>query len=95
MGCITLVLGILMPRFVLLVGWSNDQAYWGSLFGSPVWLGLGFIVLPWTTLTYGLVGADGLSALNVIFLIMAVLLDLSTWGLGVFANRERISSSYR
>jgi hypothetical protein len=80
MGCVVLVLGILMPRFVLLVGWSNGQAYWGSLFGSPIWLRVGFLVLPWTTLTDGLAQINGLSPLNVVFLIFAVFLDLSTWG---------------
>src|SRR5262245_4854553 len=32
MGCLTGAFGIILPRFVLLVGWYNDQAYWGSLF---------------------------------------------------------------
>jgi hypothetical protein len=41
MGCAMVVIGMLMPRFVLLVGWSNDQAYWQNLFGSDLWLGVG------------------------------------------------------
>ena len=35
MGCITGLFGIIIPRFVLLVGWYNDQTYWNSLLGLP------------------------------------------------------------
>ena len=94
MGCAMVVIGMLLPRFVLLVGWSNDQAYWQNLFGSTLWLGVGFLVFPWTTLIYGLVQTNGLSLLNIIFLVAAFLVDLSTYGLGVFAARERRPNSY-
>ena len=89
MGCAMVVIGMLMPRFVLLVGWSNDQAYWQDLFGSTLWLGVGFLIFPWTTLIYGLVQTNGLSLLNIIFIVAAFLLDLSTYGIGVFAARKR------
>jgi len=94
MGCAMVVVGMVMPRFILLVGWSNDQAYWQSVFGSPLWLGVGFLVLPWTTVVYGLVQANGLSLLNIIFLVAALMLDLATYGIGAFATRRRSTSSY-
>jgi hypothetical protein len=81
----------ILPRFLLLVGWSNDQAYWGSLFGSSIWLVGGFIFLPWTTLIYGFVQPNGLTVLNLIFLVCGLLLDLSTWGLGALATRKQVS----
>ncbi|MFI5261971.1 MAG: hypothetical protein ACHQZR_05420 [Candidatus Limnocylindrales bacterium] len=87
--------GIIMPRVGLLAAWSNDQAYWNSLFGSGLWLGLGFVFLPWTTLIYGLVQVNGLSALNVLFLVMAVVLDLGTWGVGVLGTRKAGGSIFR
>ena len=37
------IFGALLPRFLLLVGWSNDPAGWGSVLGSPVWFLFGFI----------------------------------------------------
>jgi hypothetical protein len=95
MGCAMIVVGMLMPRFILLVGWSNDQAYWQNLFGSTLWLGLGFLVLPWTTLVYGLVQRNGLSLLNIIFLVGAVFLDLATYGAGAFAGRKQAPSNFR
>lgn len=94
MGCAMAVIGVLMPRFILLVGWSNDQAYWASILGSPVWFLGGFLFFPWTTLVYGLGQANGLSLLNIAFLVMAFVLDLGTWGIGAFAGRRRATSSY-
>ena len=85
------IITVILPRFLLLVGWSNDQAHWESLFGSPLWLLGGFLVLPWTTLVYGFIEANGLTLLNLIFLVCGLLLDLSTWGLGALATRKRVS----
>ncbi|HYH93972.1 MAG TPA: hypothetical protein VD763_12485 [Candidatus Saccharimonadales bacterium] len=86
------IFGAILPRFVLLVGWSNDAAYWGTLFGSGVWTLFGFLFFPWTTLIYGLVQTNGLSLLNIIFLIAALLIDLGTWGIGAFATRQQVSN---
>ena len=86
------IFGALLPRFLLLVGWSNDPAAWGAVLGSPVWLLFGFLFFPWTTLTYGFVAPNGLSLLNLIFLAFALLADLGTWGIGAFATRRQVSS---
>ena len=87
--------GAILPRFVLLVAWSNDQAYWGSLFGSGVWTLFGFLFFPWTTLIYGFAAANGMSLLNWIFLGLALLIDLGTWGIGGFAAKKQADSYYR
>jgi hypothetical protein len=86
------IFGALVPRFALLVGWSNDGAFWGSLFGSPVWFLGGFLFFPWTTLIYGFVAPNGLSILNIVFVVMAFIIDLGTWGIGFFASREQVSN---
>lgn len=52
----------------------------------------GFLFFPWTTLIYGLVYQNGLSLLNIIFLIAAFAIDLGTWGVGFFASRQQVSS---
>jgi len=84
--------GAILPRFVLLVGWANDQAGWQAAIGGPVLLLGGFLFFPWTTLIYGFVAPNGLSLLNIIFLVAALLIDLGTWGIGFFASREQVSS---
>ena len=89
------IFGAIVPRFALLVAWSNDQAYWGGLFSSPVWFLGGFLFFPWTTLIYGFAQVNGLSLLNIIFLGAAVLIDLGTWGIGALATKKRADSYYR
>jgi hypothetical protein len=84
--------GAILPRFVLLVGWSNDAAGWQTAIGGPVLLLGGFLFFPWTTLVYGLSVQNGLSLLNIIFLVAAFLIDLGTWGIGFFASREQVSN---
>ena len=86
------IFGAILPRFVLLVGWVNDPTGWGAVFNSNVWLLGGFLFFPWTTLIYGLVQPNGLSFLNIVFLIFAFLIDLGTWGVGFFASRQQVSS---
>ena len=84
--------GAILPRFVLLVGWFNDPAAWEAVFGSQVLLLGGFLFFPWTTLIYGLVEPNGLTIVNIIFLAAAFLIDLGTWGVGVFAARQQVSN---
>jgi hypothetical protein len=86
------IFGAILPRFVLLVGWSNDPAGWGAVFSSPVWFLGGFLFFPWTTLIYGLSYQNGLSLINIIFLLAALAIDLGTWGVGFFASRQQVSS---
>ena len=86
------IFGAILPRFALLVGYSNDPGYWGALLGQPVWFLGGLLFFPWTTLIYGFVQPNGLSLLNIIFLIAAFLIDLGTWGIGFFASRQQVSS---
>jgi len=86
------IFGAILPRFVLLVGWFNDPAAWEAVFDSGVVLLGGFLFFPWTTLIYGMVESNGLSIVNVIFLIAAIAIDLGTWGLGFFAARQQVSN---
>ena len=95
MGCITGLFGIIIPRFVLLVGWYNDPDFWNALFGSQLLLGLGWLIAPWTTLIYGFVSPNGMTFINWIFVALAFLLDISTYGLGAFAARKERTSSYK
>jgi hypothetical protein len=89
------IFGAILPRFILLVAWQNDQNYWSNLFSSPIWFLGGFLFIPWTTLVYGIVQLNGLSFLDWIFLGCTLLLDLGTWGVGAFAGRKQVDSYYR
>ena len=86
------IFGAILPRFALAVGWWNDPAAWAAIIGSPVVLLGGFLFFPWTTLIYGFVQPNGLTLLNIVFLLAALLIDLGTWGVGFFASRQQVSS---
>ena len=86
------IVGAILPRFVLIAAWANDQTFWSNLFGSPILFLGGFLLLPWTTLIYGLVQVNGMSLLNWIFVLCAVAADLGTWGVGALAGRKEVSN---
>jgi hypothetical protein len=88
------IFGALLPRFILLVGWVNDAEYWANLFGGALWSALGFLFLPWTMLVYGVAQTNGMTLLNWIFVAIAFVIDLGTWGVGAFAARKQASSIY-
>ena len=58
------------------LGSSGQRALWHS----------------WTTLIYGFAQPNGLSLLNIIFLVPVLLIDLGTWGIGFFASRQHVFS---
>ncbi len=89
------IFSAVLPRFLLLVGWANDQAFWTSVLGAPVWFLGGFLFFPWTTFVYGYVSPNGMTLLNWVFLLCAFLIDLSTWGIGVLAARKETQSNFR
>lgn len=90
------IFGAILPRLAILVGWVNDQAAWNAIFnGNSILLLGGFLFFPWTTLIYAFVAPNGLSLLNIIFLIFAFLGDLGTWGVGFLAARKEPTSYYR
>ena len=94
MGCIIAVLTAVVPRVLVLVGWYNDQARWNAAFGSPIWLLLGFLLVPWTTFFFALFQPTGFGGFSIIVLIIALIVDIATWGGGLFGNRGRVSSMY-
>ena len=89
MGCILLVVIILFPRVTLALMWlfSNylQRAFHGGLL-VPL---LGFVVLPRTTIVYAWEVKSGMptAGINLIWLLIAVIIDLG--GIGGGARRSR------
>ena len=92
MGCIIFLIGAVVPRVLVLVGWNNDPTGWQAAFGSPIWPVLGFLVLPWTTFVFAIFQSGGFEGLEWLWLILAFVADVGTWGGGALGNRERVSS---
>jgi hypothetical protein len=97
MCCAIALLGILGPRVAIVFWWLTDPARWALVFNNQGLVpALGFVFLPWTTIMYVLVwSVGGLSPLGWIFVGIAVVLDLGTYGGGAFGNRDRARSYYQ
>jgi hypothetical protein len=92
MACLLLILFVAFPRIalVLLFFLSNylQRAYHGLLL--PL---LGFIFLPLTTLLYAwMVNSNlAIAGVNLVILIIAVVIDVSSLGGGEYHRRRRWS----
>jgi hypothetical protein len=91
-GCINAVLGIILPRFALLVAWYNDPQGWIAAIGSGFLLFAGWFFLPWTTLIYGITQRNGIGVIDVIFIVFAIAADVGTYGFGFLGGRKAYSS---
>jgi len=90
MCCLLAVLMLVGPRAGILVWWIMDSARWMLAFNdSWLWPLLGFIFLPWTTLSYVLVFPGGIQLFDWIILGVGILLDLSSW-FGGYRNRKQV-----
>jgi predicted methyltransferase MtxX (methanogen marker protein 4) len=50
---------------------------------------LGILLLPWTTLTYLVVAPGGVTGRDIVFLGLAVVLDLASYGGAALSNSRR------
>ena len=93
MGCCLLAIILAgAPRVALFVWWLFDTRYVNAAFGNLLMAVLGFLFLPWTTLMYVFVYPGGLSTVNWIFIGLALLVDLATYGGGGREGQRRYSS---
>jgi hypothetical protein len=78
------------PRAGILIWWLVDRPRWESAFDGFLIPIIGFFLLPWTTLAYVLVFPGGVEGLDFVWLILAVFVDLGSYG-GGYRNREKIN----
>lgn len=90
MGCACLfaLLGAIAPRLALILMWLFTD-WIGRTFDSFIVPLLGFIFLPLTTVIYVLVSPGGLSGFDLILVIVGVIIDLGSYGGGVFGRKRR------
>jgi hypothetical protein len=88
--CLTVLLVLIFPRVVLVLMFllTNylERAYHGLL--VPL---LGFIFLPLTTVVYAWLvnNHQEIGGINLLFLVVAVLIDAGGWGGGEYHRRRR------
>jgi hypothetical protein len=94
MCCGIAILGLIGPRALAIFWWLVDPARWNLTFGGGMLVPiLGFLFLPWTTVMYVLFWTTGgLSLIGWLFVALAFVADLATYGGGAFGNRDRVSS---
>lgn len=95
MCCFFTILVFLGPRFAAIVWWLVTPLRWVgdtvvSAFNSIIWPILGIIFLPWTTLMYVIVAPGGLLGFDWLWIALAVVADIASYGGGAFGNRDRI-----
>jgi hypothetical protein len=90
MCCIFTILVFLGARAAILVWWLFDPTRWNLTFDN-FWLPfLGFLFLPWTLLMYVLVFPGGIDGFDWLWLGLAVVVDIASYGGGAYGNRNRI-----
>jgi hypothetical protein len=80
--CIVAIGALIGPRVAIVAWWLLDPARWALAFGSALLPILGFILLPWTTLVYVWLAPGGIDTLGLIFLVLAVIVDVGAYGGG-------------
>jgi len=90
MCCILTALVLAGPRLAILIWWLINPLRWQVTFTSFIWPLLGFIFLPFTTLMYVLVAPGGVVGFDWVWLVLAVIIDLGSYGGGAYGNRERL-----
>ena len=88
LGCLIFLLALIGPRVALFFVWLGtdlvDRAFDG--FVVPV---LGFVFLPWTTLTYALVyDGNDVSPVGWLFVALGLLADVSSYGAAARRRRQ-------
>src|SRR5262249_17851401 len=92
MGCLAAITSGAIPRLITLFYWIARPTAWDAAFGGPVIPILGIVFLPFTTLMYVVLftRGQGLSGLDIVVLLLAVLIDVFNWGAAAYSNKNRI-----
>ena len=91
MCCFLSSLMLFGPRLVVLIWWFVRPVYYNFVFNTWIWPLLGLIFLPWTTLMYLIVyGGNGIAGFDWVWLGLAFLTDLGSYGGSAYGNRDRL-----
>lgn len=90
MPCFLLLIVLLFPRVVLALMWFFSTYLQRAFHGGLLLPVLGFLFLPLTTLVYAYMMNNGISTAgaNLIWLLLAVLIDLGAVGGGYRSRRS-------
>ena len=90
MCCLVTFIILLGPRLGILVWYLLDMERWANTFNNFWFPLLGSLFLPWTTLAYVATFPGGITGLDVLWIILGVLLDLSSYSGSGIKHRKRL-----
>ena len=88
MCCIFASLVFVGPRFAILVWWIIDQVRWEAAFSNFFVAFVGWLFVPWTTITYVLVYPNGISGFDWVILGLGIAADFFSWTSGGWSGRR-------
>jgi hypothetical protein len=90
MPCLLLLVILLFPRVTLLLMWFFSTYLQRAFHGNLLLPILGFLFLPLTTIVYAWELNSGLptEGINLLWLLIAVIIDLGGWGGGARRSRS-------
>ena len=90
-ACLGALIAMALPRAAMVAIYILERQWFTTAYETVVWPVLGFFFMPYTTLAYmaGKVNAGEIKDGWLILLIVAVVMDLSSWGSGGEAARRR------
>ncbi len=91
MCCLFTTIMFLGPRFGVMIWWLINPLRFNLIFDTYIFPLLGILFLPWTTLMYIGIAPGGILGFDWIWLGLALLVDLSSYGGGAYGNRKKIS----
>jgi hypothetical protein len=91
MCCVFTILLFFGPRLAILIWWLVNRIYVTRAFASSWILGiLGWLFLPWTTLMYIIIYPGGVVGFDWVWMGLALLADIASYGGGGYGNRDRL-----
>ena len=85
--CLLLILLLFGPRTAIVIWWLFSPERWEAAYSSFFVPFFGFLLLPWTTLTYTLVAPAGVNGFDYVLMGFAVLIDL--WSYAAQSSRHQ------
>ena len=90
MCCLFTTLVLLGPRVGILLWWVFQPIRFSAAFNTIIWPILGIIFLPWTTLMYVGLFPGGIIGFDWVWIGLAFMADIASYGGGAYGNRGRI-----
>jgi len=89
--CLLALIAVFFPRLIIVLLFVFNNAWLSGAYETVLWPVLGFVFTPFATLAYALAinQAGELNGLYLFVFVLAILMDLGSWGGGGESARRR------